>query len=93
MRRAIALFLFLVACQAAILTVGALALRTSMSNDIGLLDIALLLVTGVQLPLLLFMLQPGRRRVVSASLAVCFALLVNVSFVATSAPAAAVTDN
>jgi hypothetical protein len=92
-RRAIALFLFLVACQAAILTVGALALRVSVSTDVGIVDLFLVLITGVQLPLLLFMLQRGRRRVVSAAFAVCFALLVNVSFVATSTPAAAVTDN
>jgi hypothetical protein len=93
MKRAPAMFLFLVGCQAAILTIGALALRASITNDVGAIDLVVLLVLGVQLPLLLFMLQQGRRRLVAAAFAVGFALLVNVSFVATSAPAAAVTDN
>ena len=91
--RTLVLFVVLVACQAAILSIGALALRTSSTNGVGFFDLVLLLVTGVQLPLLYFMLQRGARRLVAAVLAVCFALVVNVSFVATSAPAAAVTDN
>ena len=66
MRRAVASFSFLVACQAAILTIGALALRVSVSTGVGIVDVILLLVTGIQLPLLLFMLRSGRARVASA---------------------------